>query len=74
MTRAGAPQKASSPPCPQCGSPVAMTPDNAWRPFCSQRCKLLDLGEWFSGRYAVPADKESAGENLSGQDDPTRLQ
>lgn len=27
---------------------------NAWRPFCCERCKLLDLGEWFAGRYTVP--------------------
>lgn len=41
--------------CPQCGKPAVLDADNPWRPFCSERCKLLDLGEWFSGRYAVPA-------------------
>ena len=28
----------------------------AWRPFCSERCKLLDLGRWIDGEYRVPGD------------------
>ena len=38
-----------------------------WRPFCSERCRLLDLGAWMDGRYRVPGetasvpDAESAG-------------
>ena len=39
--------------CPQCGAPVPWTPDSRWRPFCSQRCKLVDLGAWASERYRV---------------------
>jgi endogenous inhibitor of DNA gyrase (YacG/DUF329 family) len=30
--------------------------DPAWRPFCSERCKMADLGRWLTGAYAVPAD------------------
>ena len=30
--------------------------DAAWRPFCSQRCKLQDLARWASGTYRVPAE------------------
>lgn len=43
-------------PCPQCGGPVDMTPNNAYRPFCSRRCKLIDLGDWLdeSNRIADP--------------------
>ena len=44
--------------CPQCGDPVDMSSANAWRPFCSERCKLLDLGAWTSGRYAIGSDDE----------------
>ena len=29
-------------------------PANAWRPFCSERCKLIDLGAWATERYRVP--------------------
>nr|WP_322109246.1 DNA gyrase inhibitor YacG [Steroidobacter denitrificans] len=27
-----------------------------WRPFCSQRCKLIDLGAWASGKHAIPGE------------------
>jgi endogenous inhibitor of DNA gyrase (YacG/DUF329 family) len=30
--------------------------DAAWRPFCSERCKMADLGKWLTGAYAVPAE------------------
>ncbi len=30
--------------------------DEAWRPFCSERCKLLDLARWVDGAYRVPAE------------------
>jgi uncharacterized protein len=29
--------------------------DPKWRPFCGERCKLADLGRWFSGDYRIPA-------------------
>jgi hypothetical protein len=32
--------------CPTCGKSVPWTPESPWRPFCSQRCRLIDLGEW----------------------------
>ena len=31
--------------------------DPKWRPFCSERCQLLDLGHWASGTYRVAGDK-----------------
>lgn len=34
--------------CPHCGATVAWTTENSFRPFCSERCKLIDLGEWAS--------------------------
>lgn len=40
--------------CPQCGSLVIWSMDNPWRPFCSERCKLIDLGAWASESYRVP--------------------
>lgn len=51
-------------PCPRCGQPAALDPSNDFRPFCGERCKLLDLGDWFSGRYSVPAVE------AEGEDDP----
>ena len=40
--------------CPTCGKTVEWTPTAKWRPFCSERCKLIDLGAWASDRYRVP--------------------
>ena len=40
--------------CPTCGKRVLWTPDSAWRPFCSERCKLIDLGAWATEKYRVP--------------------
>ena len=42
-------------PCPTCGAPSPVAPANAWRPFCSERCRLIDLGQWAAERYRVPA-------------------
>ena len=46
--------------CPQCGAPVRWEAASRWRPFCSERCQLADLGQWFAERYSVPADDEPA--------------
>lgn len=40
--------------CPTCGKPVEWKAANAWRPFCSERCKLIDLGAWATEKYRVP--------------------
>jgi len=39
--------------CPTCGKPVEWK-DNPWRPFCSERCKLIDFDKWTSEEYRVP--------------------
>ena len=54
-------------PCPQCRQPASLDPANRFRPFCSERCKLLDLGEWFAGRYSIPTAQDD--ETPSGPDD-----
>jgi endogenous inhibitor of DNA gyrase (YacG/DUF329 family) len=40
--------------CPTCNSLSEFTPANAFRPFCSERCKLIDLGLWASEGYTIP--------------------
>ncbi len=40
--------------CPRCGALVEWVPTSKWRPFCSERCKQLDLGAWASEAYRVP--------------------
>ena len=51
--------KASSKPCPECGKP-AENPKTL--PFCSPRCRDVDLNRWLSGRYVIPG-KENQGED-----------
>ena len=45
--------------CPQCGGESLWSADNKYRPFCCERCKLIDLGAWASEAYRVPV-QESA--------------
>ena len=42
-------------PCPRCGAQVAWVPESRFRPFCSERCKLVDLGAWANESYRIPA-------------------
>lgn len=44
---------AASIACPTCGSAVAVPPAVATFPFCSARCRMLDLGHWLDGSYAL---------------------
>ncbi|HQS99228.1 MAG TPA: DNA gyrase inhibitor YacG [Thiobacillus sp.] len=41
--------------CPTCSAAVSWTAENKWKPFCSERCKLIDLGHWATEKYRVPA-------------------
>jgi uncharacterized protein len=40
--------------CPRCEADVEWKPENKFRPFCSERCKLMDLGAWANEEYRVP--------------------
>lgn len=44
--------------CPQCGREIEYN-DNEFRPFCSERCKLLDFGAWADERYNIPIETET---------------
>lgn len=39
--------------CPTCNKPVEWKPENRFRPFCSDRCKKIDLGAWANEEYRV---------------------
>jgi endogenous inhibitor of DNA gyrase (YacG/DUF329 family) len=46
--------------------------EHAWRPFCSERCKLQDLARWADGTYSVPAepvDEEDNPDTTDGRHD-----
>ena len=44
--------------CPTCGAEVAWVPASRFRPFCSERCRLIDLGAWANEEYRVAVKKE----------------
>ena len=54
-------------PCPRCGEPSHWE-DNAYRPFCSERCKLIDLGAWANEYYRLPT-QDSPQSDISRQED-----
>ena len=43
---------------------VPYSPTNRWRPFCSDRCKMIDLGAWASDSYVVPGQALEADDDL----------
>jgi len=45
--------------CPTCGAQSEYSPENAYRPFCSKRCKLTDLGQWATESYRIPITETS---------------
>lgn len=47
--------------CPHCGTPALYSPANAFRPFCSERCRLIDLGAWAKESYRIPDSAPADG-------------
>lgn len=43
-------------PCPACGQDSVYAPENRFRPFCSARCKGIDLGAWASEQFRMPTE------------------
>jgi endogenous inhibitor of DNA gyrase (YacG/DUF329 family) len=54
--------------CPQCRKRAVYDETNPYRPFCSERCKLIDLGAWATESYAIPG--EPAGPQAPESEDP----
>jgi len=59
--------------CPTCGKPVPWVPENRYRPFCSERCKQIDLGAWAAEQYTIPVvdDDDLPPEAPGGSDGGT---
>lgn len=51
--------------CPTCGAPVEWTPANTFRPFCSDRCKLIDLGAWAAEEHKIPVSPDAEDDLFS---------
>ncbi len=45
-------------PCPTCRKPVKWSTSNRHRPFCSERCRLIDFGAWADERYKIPGEQQ----------------
>lgn len=43
--------------CPTCQKPVAWKQSSTFRPFCSERCRLIDLGEWANEEKVIPGQE-----------------
>lgn len=49
-------------PCPNCGKTSKSAEDNPWRPFCSERCKLVDLGDWLTEKNVIATPLQEGDE------------
>jgi len=56
--------------CPQCGRPVEWVATSRWRPFCSQRCRTIDLGAWAAEAYRVPVVDATESDESSAAGPP----
>ena len=52
--------------CPSCGKETEFE-GNEFRPFCSERCKLLDFGAWADETYSLPAEADTPSEEDMAQ-------
>ena len=55
--------------CPRCGNLCEFGSANPYRPFCSERCRLLDLGAWLAGERAIPGEPIEDGEGTAAPAD-----
>jgi hypothetical protein len=63
-------EKAPVVACPNCGAEALWDARNKYRPFCSERCKLMDLGQWAAERYRVAGEaiNPEPADNTTGKD------
>jgi uncharacterized protein len=54
--------------CPNCHREIGWE-NNPYRPFCSERCRLIDLGAWAEERYRIPGDKPELERDDNDADD-----
>ncbi len=57
--------------CPRCGRPVEWSPASRFRPFCSERCRLIDLGEWLAENHRIPDAADTPSDDPPDSEGPT---
>ncbi|MFC1591109.1 DNA gyrase inhibitor YacG [Thermodesulfobacteriota bacterium] len=50
--------------CPVCKKQAVYLPENPYRPFCSERCRYVDLGQWLEEDHCIPGEYTLMQENL----------
>lgn len=58
--------------CPRCGAQVPWLPASGHRPFCSERCRTIDLGAWATERYRVASEDNDESAQDAPADDAAR--
>ena len=61
-------KKTDSITCPTCDKPGTWLKNNPFRPFCSDRCKLIDLGEWADEGHSIPGEPAVLPEDNNHED------
>lgn len=51
--------------CPHCGELVEWKVESKWRPFCTERCRLIDLGAWADEQYSIATQEASPMDDLA---------
>lgn len=54
MQQQASKKKVRQVPCPNCKNLSEFSPQNPYRPFCSERCKMVDFGDWANESYRIP--------------------
>lgn len=55
--------------CPTCQKSIEWTESSTFRPFCSDRCRIIDLGDWASEKHAIPDESNLSSEEISFSSD-----
>ena len=50
--------------CPTCGRSIEWSAQSPFRPFCSERCRLIDLGAWLTEKHAIPGPEAQSPHDL----------
>jgi uncharacterized protein len=62
--------KAARVKCPTCGRTIEWSEASPFRPFCSERCRLIDLGAWLSEQRGIPGDTSPPESPSESGDEP----
>jgi endogenous inhibitor of DNA gyrase (YacG/DUF329 family) len=61
-------KKRRKPKCALCREPIELRPDNEHFPFCSERCRMQDLGKWLDEDYRIPMTQSGTERKLPPED------